>query len=459
MSLERHEASFRDPSGHLYKQDGVLYRQINQIYAREYERLIDSGLYSQLVKIGRMISHEEVSIPALDPAVSYKIIQPEALPFISYPYEWSFSQLREAALVTLAVQERALKVGMSLKDASAYNIQFHQGKALLIDTLSFEFYEEGQPWVAYKQFCQHFLAPLVLMTKKDVRLSQLLRVYIDGIPLDLASELLPRKTRLDAGLMMHIHLHAKAQQKYADQAPEASSRQGEMSKQALLGLIENLTNTVKKLSWKPSGTEWGNYYDITNYSEAAFNHKKQLITDWVKEIQPRRVWDLGANNGVFSRLAAEQGAFVASFDIDPAAVEQNFLQVRENKETNLLPLLLDLTNPSPAIGWRNRERASLFKRGPVEMVFALALIHHLAISNNTPFPLLADLLSEISKWLVIEFVPKSDGQVQKLLQSRVDIFDHYTQEDFESAFEEKFAIRKKEKIHESERVLYLMEKR
>jgi hypothetical protein len=208
---EQHTASFRDPSGFLFSQGGILYRQINRSYADDYSRLMESGLYERLVKAGLLIPHveldraersdersEERSRSAVEHSLNaeaFKIIQPERVPFISYPYEWSFSQLKDAALTTLSIHKRALKYNMALKDASAYNIQFVRGKPTLIDTLSFEKYKEGQPWVAYRQFCQQFLAPLALMAYRDVRLSQLLRVHIDGIPLDLASRLLPARTR------------------------------------------------------------------------------------------------------------------------------------------------------------------------------------------------------------------------------------------------------------------------
>jgi ribosomal protein L11 methylase PrmA len=448
-------ASFRDPSGFLFSRGGVLYRQVNRAYEQEYARLFESGLYEKLVKTGLLIPHVEVDQAAAESATCFKVIQPERVPFISYPYEWSFSQLKDAALATLSIHRRALKAGMSLKDASVYNIQFVRGKATLIDTLSFEMYQEGQPWVAYRQFCQHFLAPLALMALKDVRLNQLLRVYIDGVPLDLASELLPRTSRLNFGLLTHIHVHASAQRRYAGE--EVKSRNSGMSKQAMIGLIENLESTIKKLTWAPHGTEWGNYYDNTNYSDAAFEHKKQLVGEWANRVKPSLTWDLGANRGVFSRVVSEMGSYVLSFDIDPAAVEQNYLQVKSDKSNNLLPLVLDLANPSPSIGWANRERESFGARGPADMILALALIHHLAISNNVPLPQLAEFFANTGKWLVIEFVPKSDSQVQKLLASRADIFPNYTREGFEFAFREKFILHEMISVRESERVLYLME--
>ncbi len=458
MTINQLGASFRDPSGFLFTRDGVLYRQVNQVYAADYARLMDSGLYEKLVKAGLLVPHTESDAAPADPATAHKIIRPEKVPFISYPYEWSFSQLKDAALATLTIQKRALKAGLSLKDASAYNIQFYNGRAALIDTLSFETYQEGEPWVAYRQFCQHFLAPLALMAYRDVRLNQLLRVYIDGAPLDLASNLLPGRTRWTFGLNTHIHLHARLQQRYADVALNEARAGRTMKKQALLGLIASLESTVRKLKWKFKKTEWGDYYDATNYTDAAFEHKKQLVADWSKRVAPHLTWDLGANTCVFSRLAAGDGYAVA-FDIDPLAVEQNWLQIRKDKEKNLLPLVLDLTNPSPSLGWANRERDSFSGRGPADLVLALALIHHLAISNNVPLPMLAEFFAGLGGWLIVEFVPKTDSQVQRLLRSRKDIFGGYERDAFERHFQEYFEIVEREPVHESARWMFLMKKR
>jgi len=460
-------ASFRDPSGFLFTRDGVLYRQVNQAYAADYARLMDSGLYAKLVKAGLLVPHVEAGGPAgkekpfppADPATAFKVLRPERIPFISYPYEWSFGQLKDAALATLSIQRRALKAGMSLKDASAYNIQFYQGKPALIDTLSFEEYREGEPWVAYRQFCQHFLAPLALMALRDVRLSQLLRVYIDGVPLDLAASLLPARSRWSLGLYTHLHLHARAQKRYAEVAVKEARAGRRMSRQALLGLIESLRDTVRKLEWKPAGTEWADYYEDNNYTDSAFQHKLSLIEDWLAKIQPKLVWDLGANTGLFSRPAAALGAYAVAFDIDPAAVEQDYRLVKANKETLLLPLVLDLTNPSPALGWHNRERAALGERGPADAVLALALIHHLAIANNVPLERAAEFFADMGAYLIIEFVPKSDSQVQRLLRSREDIFPDYTRPGFEAAFCTRFEIQSASDVRDSERRVYLMKRK
>ena len=454
-------ASFRDPSGFLFSREGVLYRQVNQIYAEHYDRLISSGLYARLSDAGLLIPHEEVSVEPEEPAQAYKIIKPHPISFISYPYEWSFSQLKDAALATMTIQKLALESGMVLKDASAYNIQFHKGKPVLIDTLSFEIYHEGEPWVAYRQFCQHFLAPLTLVAHTDVRLNQLLRVYIDGIPLDLAARLLPRRTRYGLGLATHIHLHASAQKKYADKPVAKEQSKRKMSKLQFMGLMDSLESTTRKLTWKPSGTEWGDYYraSSSHYSPSAFEHKKRVIGSFLERIHPATTWDLGANTGEFSRLATSMGSYTVAFDIDPAAVEQNYLQVKKNRDTLVLPLLMDFTNPSPSLGWHNRERHSLLERAPADALMALALVHHLAISNNVPLPLLANFFQNMGRWLIIEWVPKEDSQVQILLASRQDIFSEYHQEGFEAAFGMYFTIHEKVPIQDSPRVLYLLERK
>ncbi len=450
-------ASFRDPSGFLFRHDGQLYRQVNQIYAEDYRLLQESGLYDRLVEKELLIPHTEASLELAQSDQAHGIIQPELVPFISYPYEWSFSQLKDAALTTLRIQKIALKKGLTLKDASAYNIQFHKGKPLLIDTLSFTKYNEGEPWVAYRQFCQHFLAPLALMALRDVRLGALLRTGIDGIPLDLAATLLPLRTKLNPGLLMHLHAHSASQKKHEDERKSAKGTK--VSQKALVGILDSLRGTIRKLEWKPAGTEWGAYYSDTNYSDESLSLKRDLVKKLLNRTDAHSAWDLGANNGFFSRVASEQGIPTVAFDIDPVAVEMNWREVKEKKEQDILPLLMDLTNPSPDLGWDHAERTSFLGRGPADVVFALALIHHLSISNNVPLPLLAAFFARAGQWLIIEFVPKSDSQVKRLLATREDVFPNYTKDGFESAFGEVFDIVQSEAIQGSERTLFLLRRK
>ena len=457
---EKVSGSFRDPSGFMFKHDGKLYRQVNQKYREEYDLLMNSGLYDQLNKSRTLVAHKEVELDlAPRPEIAYKVIQPEIVDFISYPYEWCFNQLKDAAILTLAIARRALEFGMILKDASAYNIQFHQGRPIFIDTLSFEKYEEGAPWVAYRQFCQHFLAPLALMAKTDIRLAQMLRLHIDGIPLDLASKLLPGSTRVEFGLTTHIHIHAKSQQRYADKEVSQEAVKARVSKTAMVGLLDSLLSTVKSLNVKTIQTEWTDYYQDNNYTPASFEAKRQLVKRFIERVQPKQVWDLGGNTGEFSRVASEMQIPTVCFDIDPGAVQQNYDLVKANKEKFMLPLRMDLTNPSPDLGWHNSERKSMQARGPVDLVMALALIHHLAISNNVPLADVADYFADLGEYLIIEFVPKSDSQVRRLLASRLDIFPDYTLDGFRKAFTKRYVLLGEIPVEGSERTLFLMRRK
>lgn len=450
-------SSFRDPSGFLFYRNTQLLRQINKSYKDNYDFFISSGLYEKLKNEKLIISHEELKDKETLSEDAYKLIAPEIIPFISYPYEWSFSQLKDAALLTLKIQKIAMDHGLSLKDASAYNVQFYQGRPVFIDTLSFEKNALNKPWVAYRQFCQHFLAPLALMKYKDLRLNQLFRLFIDGVPLDIAGKLLPFSSRFKLSILTHIHLHAGSQKHYADKAIKADDRK--ISTHALYALIDSLEGSIKSLGISRQETEWEKYYSFTNYSETSFEDKKETVLAYIEKIKPTSVWDLGGNTGVFSRLASSQNIFTVSSDIDMLAVDKNYQIVKSEKEKNILPLFIDLSNPSPDLGWANQERESLIKRGPADLVMALALVHHLAISNNLPFENIAEFLTKIGKNIIIEFVPKNDSQVQKLLASREDIFINYNQENFESVFQKYFNIIEKRQLKDSSRLLYLMAKK
>ncbi len=448
-------ASFRDPSGFVFEREGVIYRQINRSYAPHYEQLMRSGLCAELTDKRLLIPHEEVTGVDSESGDAHLTLRPERVAFISHPYEWSFSQLKDAALTTLQAQQTALRHGMTLKDASAYNVQFHRGRPILIDTLSFETYREGAPWVAYRQFCQHFLAPLALMAHRDPRLGQLLAVHLDGIPLDLARSLLPARTLLNLQLWLHVRLHARFQSRYqAD--PKAGARVRPVSKRSLMNLIAMLTSAVRKLHWEPGGTEWAEYAASDSYSKASHEHKRGLVSDHLAALGPREVWDLGANTGEFSRIAAARGIRTLAFDADPACVDRNYREARDAKETRLLPLLVDLTNPSPALGWAHRERASLVQRRSADVVLALALVHHLALSNHVPLPRVARFFASLAEGLIVEFVPKSDPKVATLLATREDVFPTYTREGFESAFATCFELEATDPLVESERILYRM---
>lgn len=451
--MQKEFSSFRDNSGFIFWENNEIYRQINESYKNEYDLLMSCGLYEKLTEKKWLIPHKEVE----NKKGAYKVIKPEKLDFISYPYEWSFSMLKDSALLTLKIQKQALKFDMSLKDATAYNIQFtNNAKPIFIDTLSFEKFKEA-PWCAYAQFCRHFLAPLLLMSYTDIRLQNLLKDYIDGIPLDLASKLLPFKTKFNPSICMHIHLHAQKTIQFEGNS-NVNVKELKMSKKQQMAIIENLIDLVKSITWNNKATEWGEYYTFTNYSDDSAKQKHDIVSQYIDEIKPGTLWDLGANNGLYTRIASRKNVKSIAFDIDPVAVEKNYLEIKKSKEENLLPVLSDLTNPTPAIGFANKERKGFLDKGNADIVMALALIHHLSISNNLPFEKTAEFFSKIAKNLIIEFVPKEDSKVKILLSTREDIFPEYNEEGFEKEYLKYFEIVKKVKIQGSERTMYLMRK-
>jgi ribosomal protein L11 methylase PrmA len=457
MTSRREAASFRDPAGFVFTRNGSVYRQIEADGLEDYRALMASGLYDELVDGHLLVPHEEKPLDRAYSPSARAVIEPVRIPFISYPYEWCFGQLKDAALATLEVQRRAVQRGLVLKDASAFNIQFLDGHPTLVDTLSLARYQEGTPWIAYRQFCQHFLAPLALMSRVDVRAGQLFRSNLDGIPLDLASRLLPARSRLAFSLLVHVHLHAKSLRRFSATSGPSRLSAGKVSRTALEGLIESLKSSVESCRAPSGATQWSGYESEHNYSDEGMRAKERLVSGLLESIRPATVWDLGANTGHFSRLAARAGAHVLALDGDPGAVEILYARLRNEREGRIHPLLMDLANPSPSQGWAHAERRSLTERGPADVVLALALVHHLAITHNVPLPDLAGWLATLGRRLIVEFVPKSDPQSQRLLRSRSDIFSNYHLQGFEDAFAAHFRLLGREPVGSTGRMLYLYE--
>jgi hypothetical protein len=447
-------ASFRDPAGFVFINNGLLLRQVNLCHKDDYDCLMRSGLYDELLQAQLLIPHREIEIAAPDPAHAYKIIEPDRIQFISYPYEWCFSQLKSAALATLDIQRRALARRMSLKDCSSFNIQFVGLRPVLIDTLSLERYREGAPWAAYRQFCEHFLAPLALMSKVDVRLAHLMRDFIDGIPIDLASRLLPLRTRLNPRLLMHIHLHARAKTVY--KARRQGGVERKVSRNGLLGIVDSLRAAVSALKWQPHDLGWADYYANNTYSDTSMAEKKAIVSRYLDRVNPATVWDIGSNRGDFSSIAGSRHARVIAFDSDFAAVERSYLEWSRTNEQGILPLVIDMANPSPGIGWANDERTAFLARDPADTIMALAVVHHMVIASGIPLRKIASLFGKLCSSLIIEFVPKSDPQVRNMLSSRSDVFDDYTRAGFLNAFGDHFKIVSEDPIAGTDRVLFLM---
>lgn len=452
LHYNQHPSSFRDPSGFVFEKDGVLYRQVNLCFKESYDHFISSGCYDALVKKRWLISHTEWEQNITGTPEWYKTLRPDRIRFITYPYEWSFTMLKDAAELTLKILRDALSYGLVLKDATPYNIQWHRGRMLFIDTLSFEKYDETAPWVAYRQFCENFLSPLLLMHYGRTDLSQLFMAWPKGIPLHITRSLLPWRSRFNLHTYLHIHLHARVSAKGNTGQPAAA-----FSKQKLLNLVSSLETLIGKLKAPKQSTTWSSYYEEASARPDYLQQKKVLVTEWINQLhEVSSAVDLGTNEGDFAKLTAAQNVDVLASDFDARCIDTLYKDIRNNKEQNIQPMVLDLSNPSPAIGVNNVERLSFIRRTRVDLVMALALIHHLVIAENMSFAQCADLFTSLGRWLIIEFVPKEDEKVQQMLNGRKDIFDQYQADAFEAAMGRYYSIKEKKPVGNSGRTLYLM---
>ncbi len=454
-TIIHHPSSYRDPSGFVFRKSGIVYRQVNKVFQEHFDLFISSGCYEQLQQKGWLIPHENIKENISGNDQWYATLQPEPIAFISYPYEWSFDMLKDAALLTLAIMKQSLAFGMILKDATPYNIQWHNGKLIFIDTLSFEKYDETMPWIAYRQFCENFLSPLLLAHHTRMPLQEMLLAYSDGIPLALTQALLPWQTRFSVHTYLHIHLHAK----YSLKPPSQPGKKAVFSRQKLLNLVASLEVLITKLKLPENKSTWSGYYEEASQRTDYLEQKKKIIQSWLEKISPvTTAADLGANKGEFSKLTAAKNIQTIAADFDAHCINVLYNEIKERGEKHILPLILDLSKPSPAIGVNNEERDSFVERTHADLVLALALIHHLAIGKNIPLEKIAELFQRICHFLIIEFVPKSDEKIRLMLAGKKDIYTQYNEANFTIAFQRYFTILEKETITTTGRNIYLMKK-
>jgi hypothetical protein len=448
-------SSFRDPSGFVFEKDGSIYRQVNEIFKEDFDHFINSGCYDHLVKKGLLIPHEELQGNLSGANHWYKTLKPQRIPFISYPYEWSFDMLKDAALLTLQLVEECIPFGVMLKDASPYNVQWLNGKMIFIDSLSFEKYDSSKPWIAYRQFCESFLSPLSLMRFSKQPLQAMMLAWPDGIPISVTKSLLPWRSRFFFYTFLHIHLH----ERFTAATKSTHNPKTQFTEKKLSNLISSLKSMIHSSEWKGKQSVWENYYSEASQRSDYLQQKKNIISQWLGELEAvGSAVDLGANEGAFSFLLSQQQIQTISCDLDHTAINNLYKKILSEKVENILPLVLDLAHPSPAIGLNNKERLSFIERTKVDLALALALIHHLAIGKNIPFDKIAELLASLSNYLIIEFVPKQDEKVEFMLKQKEDIYADYSEENFINSFTEYFSVLKKQGIAASGRTLYLMRK-
>lgn len=452
--------SFRDPSGRVFEHEGHIYRTVHEFGRTAYETVRGAEVVERLIADGSLISAKEVerqSWPA-DIGGSAYLLEHPVVPFISHPYEWSFNQLKAAALHHLDLQIALLQQEIVLSDASAYNIQFIGPRPLFIDFLSLRPYRKGEYWQGHRQFCEQFLNPLLLRALMGVPHNAWFRGSLEGIPTEQLASLLPISKRLSWNVLSQIVLQAKLEQK-ALNAPDASVKKLKAGRQfsigAYNGFLLQLRNWISKL--RPGGkgkTVWGDYASSHTYTDDEAKAKWEAIRVFASSTHPELLVDLGCNTGDYSVAALKGGAkYVVGFDFDQNAVDLAFSRaVSEN--LNFLPLWQDAANPSPNQGWWQKERRGFSERAGADAMIALAFEHHLAIGRNVPLVELVDWLLQVAPKGIIEFVPKTDSTVQKMLALREDIFPNYTEEEFEKSIAGRARIVRKTMISGSGRVLF-----
>jgi SAM-dependent methyltransferase len=441
--------------------DGV-FRVLSKTGLEDWQALADSALWRELRDDGRIVATEPAEpgalpeLPDLLAGAAAGVLRHERVPFVSYPYEWPFSMLKDAALLQLELCRRALREDLALKDASPYNVQWQGTRPLFIDIGSFERLRPAEPWAGYRQFCMLFLYPLMLQAYKDLSFHAALRGSLDGIsPHDARAVLAGERFR--KGVFSNVLLHARLESRYAASEGRAVKREmsrAGFSKELLAANFGKLEKLVRRLDWKPGETAWTGYGEDNTYDESAATLKAGFVRQAAARRRSALVWDVGCNDGRYARIAADSADLVVAFDADHATVDALYRQLREERRDDILALVMSVTDPSPNLGWRGRERASLERRGKPELVLCLAVVHHVCIAGNVPVSEFLDWLRELDATLVIEFPDRGDPMVQRLLSGKREGSNpDYEQDGFERALEQRFAVVCREPVSDT-RTLY-----
>jgi len=455
--------SFRDRQGRVYLQHDRVIRALSSAAQSDWEALQATRFFARFVDKGHIVSTRQVGLAdtglADESSAWVAALEHERIPFISYPYEWSFSMLRDGARLHLDLLLAALDEGMILKDSSAYNIQWVGTRPVHIDIPSFQKLQQGEAWVGYLQFCQLFLYPLMLNAYRNVAFHAWLRGAIDGLTPAQCNSLMSLRDRFRKGVLTHVYLQSKLQASTADS--KSSLRSQLQSAGFDVSLIRRnatkLRRLVDGLNWREASSEWVQYADEHSYTDADDQQKQAFVAETAARRTCRMVWDLGCNTGTYSRIVAPHTETVVAMDGDHLAVERLYQDLRSQGPQNVLPLVVNLADPSPDLGWRGRERRSLEQRGRPDLVLCLALVHHMVITANIPLSEFVEWLAGLGAAVVIEFVTKEDPMVHKLLLNKDDIYDDYTLDNFESCAVRHFRIFRRQVIHDGTRVLFELE--
>jgi hypothetical protein len=455
--------SFRDRTSRIFYINNSVYRGLNEQALNEWEILSSTKFFRHFNSDDKIVQTEQVAPPEkLDSSIKGKwvaFLKHQIIPCISYPYEWSFGMLKDAALLQIELLLAALDEDMILKDSSAFNFQWLGAYPVFIDVPSFERYSDGMPWVGYRQFCQMFLYPLFFQAYKKVPFHPWLRGSIDGIEPGDCSHLMNMRDLLRPGVFMHAYLQAKMQARYGSTQKNIRKElnQAGFQKNLIKNNVKQLRKIVKKLSWHHMDSEWSDYVNKHSYTNADQERKLAFVQEIVNRHRWNMVWDIGCNVGAFSRIAAKNADYVVAMDADHLAIEHFYRSLKAEGNRTILPLVINIADPSPDLGWQGLERKSLTKRSKPDLILCLALIHHMVISANIPLEEFVGWLGQLCSSLVIEFVTKEDPMVKTLLRNKKDNYTDYDKNFFEKCLSDKFNFIKRKDLESGTRTLYFAE--
>lgn len=459
--------SFRDPDGYVVKIGHRVFRALRKSGSDSYAGAKKNGLLDYLEQENLIIeSWEPVkedlpNFETIDPSIE-SFLEQQKIPVFSYPFEWSFDMLKDAAIHSLDLLLIAAQYNYVLKDSSAYNIQFLGSRPIFIDIPSISPYVENEPWVGYTQFCQHFLFPLLICASKDIPFSPLLKFYLNGIPVHLTRNILGIHGLKNWGVLKHVALQSWLQRNFAEEQQELkkNSSQIKFALSHVISLAKSMRKCIQKISRTKSDSAWSNYQNKRIYEQETIDKKKEFVRKHLERLKPQYILDLGCNTGEFSLLGSQQGAYVVAIDSDEPSINQLYLHCKHTNERGILPIVMDITNPTPPLGWQLSERQSMFERFNPDCVFMLALIHHLCLASNIGWKQIFSFLERLgAKQIIVEFVPKSDPMAIQLLANRKDVFDWYTEDQFIQEAAKNYYLIDQVKLPKSDRTVVCLEKR